>query len=121
MKLNSRLTTIAALSFFVIASSLVSSGKGNSVIGERVSKAVNFGGRLWLLGSTLKEDRANGGLISLNLSNNSSDVHFTKDVVDVVASDGNLWILQRSGNMTFVVSTFDNGKFREIAKLDGSN
>jgi len=107
--------------FLVASSSLVAGRKGNSVIGERVSKAVNFDGRLWLLGSTLSEDRANGGLISLNLSNNSSEVHFNKDVIDIGVTDGSLWILQRSGDGTFVVSTLDGRKFREIARLNGLN
>src|SRR5947209_14236766 len=58
------------------------------VVGDRIAKAVVFGGELWLRGATGSGKGGSGGLISLNVSDGSKRVHFKNDVVDIQKAGG---------------------------------
>ncbi len=56
--------------------------KGDSLLGERIGGGIVFEGKLWLRGAILSRESILGGLISLNLVDDSRQVHFERGVLE---------------------------------------
>jgi len=96
--------------------------KGDPVLGERIAKGIAFDGKLWLSGTMATQKDSSGGLVSLNLHDQSRRVHFEKGVLDIEKSDHDLWVLRRlpGEENAYVVSVWGKGTFDDLAKFKSS-
>jgi len=116
---------LSATLFFPSASALVwapqSSGKqndhGDAVLGNRITKGIVSGGKLWLRGSEVSQKGGQGGLVSLSLADGSRTVHFERGVVDIEKSGRYLWILRQSlgDPRDYVIGMWKDGGFSDLA------
>ena len=93
--------------------------EGDPVIGHRIAKGVVASGRLWLRGVELSRKGGAGGLISLNVTDDSRAVHFERGVLDMEKSGANFRILRQisADRRDYVVSEWENGAFADLAAL----
>jgi hypothetical protein len=91
--------------------------KGDSVLGERIAGGVVFEGKLWLRGAS-----GSGGLVSLDLADDSRQVHFERGVLDLKKIGHDLCVLRwpTSDTREVVLSVWKKDRFEDMAKLSFS-
>jgi hypothetical protein len=91
--------------------------QGDPVLGHRIAKGIVSDGRLWLRGTEVSRKGGPGGLVSLNLTDNSRTVYFQRGVVDIEKSGHDLWVLRQSSAelREYIVSVWKNGAFSDLA------
>src|SRR5215467_2438182 len=96
--------------------------KGDSVLGERIGGGIVFEGKLWLRGAILSRKRISGGLVSLNLADDSRQVHFERGVLDVKKIGHDLCVLRwpSSDAREVVLSVWRKDRFEDLAKFSSS-
>ena len=89
--------------------------QGDPVLGERIAGGIVFDGELWLRG-------VSGGLVSLNLSNDSRQVHFASGVLDMKRVGHDLLLMRRPAPNTreVVLSIWREGRFDDFARSSTS-
>jgi len=89
--------------------------QGDPVLGERIAGGIVFDGKLWLRGIS-------GGLISLDLSNDSRQMHFASGVLDIERVGHDLLIMHRpaSNAREVVLSIWREGRFDNFARSSTS-
>jgi|SRR6516225_3456124 hypothetical protein len=89
--------------------------QGDPVLGERIAGGIAFDGKLWLRG-------VSGGLVSLNLSNDSRQVHFASGVLDMKRVGHDLLLMRRPAPNTreVVLSIWREGRFDDFARSSTS-
>lgn len=91
---------------------------GDPVLGDRISKGIVFGGRLWILGTMPTPGNSSGGLVSFTVTDNSREVHFKDGVLDMAESDGELWILRAGPSKhQFAIATWRGNRFEEVGEF----
>lgn len=101
-------------------SSLAQPTERDPVLGVRIAKGIAAQGRLWLRGTKMKSrDSQAGGLVSLDLSNESRQAHFEDGVFDIVKSGRDLWALHSlaADPRALAVSAWRATAFEEIGRL----
>jgi hypothetical protein len=91
--------------------------KGDSVLGERIAGGVVFEGKLWLRGTN-----GSGGLVSLDLADDSRQVHFERGVLDFKKIGHDLCVVRwpTSDNREVVLSVWKKDRFEDLAKFSFS-
>jgi hypothetical protein len=96
--------------------------KGDSVLGERITRGIVFEGKLWLLGIMRSHKDSTGGLVSLSLADDSRQVHFQQGVLDIEKIGHDLWVIRRpsSSPRELVLSAWRKDKFDDLARFSSS-
>lgn len=120
------LSVVIALSAGFTAAPVSSSNKsptnGDPVIGDAIAKAFVFGGKLWLRGVVLRGKDASGGLISLEMKDNSRQVHFKESVLDIASSGRDFWVLRHdSAKHLFIITAWQDGHFEDRGEFSLPN
>lgn len=85
--------------------------KGDAALGERIAGGIVFEGKLWLRGVA-------GGLVSINLTNDSRQEHFQQGVRDIKRLGDVLWVIRCPSPDTHegILSVWRKDRFEDIAK-----
>jgi len=96
--------------------------KGDSVPGERIAGGVVFEGKLWLRGATLSQNSGSAGLVSLDLADNSRQVHFERGVLDIKKIGHDLCVVRwpTLDTREVVLSVWKKDRFEDLAKFSSS-
>lgn len=97
--------------------------QGDSTLGERIAGGVVFDGKLWLRGTVGPGNGASAGLVSLNLSNDLREVHFTRGVIDIERVGQDLLVMRwpASDAREVVLSIWNKGRFDNFARFSTSS
>jgi hypothetical protein len=96
--------------------------QGDPVLGDRITGGVVFEGKLWLRGAIISREDVSGGLVSLNLADESRRVQFERGVLDIKKADHDLWVMRRTSlaDREFVLSVWRKDKFEDLAMFSSS-
>jgi hypothetical protein len=88
------------------------------VVGQRIAKGISFEGRLWIRGTMPTPGEASGGLVSLEMKDDSRRVLFEGGVLDIARSDHDFWALRKSFvERRFIVSAWRKDHFEDVGQF----
>jgi hypothetical protein len=91
---------------------------GDPVVGQRIAKGISFEGRLWIRGTMPTPGEASGGLVSLEMKDDSRRVLFEGGVLDIARSDHDFWALRKSFvERRFIVSAWRKDHFEDVGQF----
>jgi hypothetical protein len=97
--------------------------QGDPILGHRIAKGIVLDGKLWLRGTEVSRKGGPGGLISLDLADDSRAAHFQRGVVDIEKSGHDPWVLRQvaPGVREFVVSILRSGAFEDLGRFKSTD